>query len=89
LEVEVLGSVDLYVRSGHGVDPYFHLPMSRPSDGWRKVWFFLRNNTDALLPVFTSSRPIPQPNWGTEWPGRTSVGYNPYMRSFNSYYMEG
>jgi hypothetical protein len=64
VEVEVLGSVDLYVRSGHGVDPYFHLPMSRPSDGWRKVWFFLRNNTDSLLPVFTSSRPIPQPNWG-------------------------
>jgi hypothetical protein len=31
-EAEVLGSVDLYVRSGNGVDPYFHLPMSGPSN---------------------------------------------------------
>jgi hypothetical protein len=28
------------------------------------VWFFLRNDTDALLHVFMGSRPIPQPNWG-------------------------
>jgi hypothetical protein len=57
-----LGSVDIFIRSGHGVDPYFHLLMFGPSDGWWKVWFFLRNNTYVLLPMFTGSRPVPQPN---------------------------
>jgi hypothetical protein len=38
--------------------------MFGPPDGWWKVWFFPRNDTDAPLPVFTGSRPIPQPNWG-------------------------
>jgi hypothetical protein len=33
-------------------------------DGWRKVWFFLRNNADTPLPMFTGSRPVPQLNWG-------------------------
>jgi hypothetical protein len=60
----ILGGMDIFVRFGHGVDPYFHLPMSRRTDGCRKVWFFLRNDADAPLPMFTSSRPIPQPNWG-------------------------
>jgi hypothetical protein len=58
--------VDIYVKSGHEVDSYFHLPMSKFIDGWRKVWFFLRNGADALLPMFMGSRLIPQPNWGYE-----------------------
>jgi hypothetical protein len=33
-EVAPLGSVDIFVRSGHGVDPYFHLPMSVLPNGW-------------------------------------------------------
>jgi hypothetical protein len=33
-EAAVLDSVDICVRSGHGVDPYFHLPMSRSTNGW-------------------------------------------------------
>jgi hypothetical protein len=37
MEVVALGSVDIYVRSGRGVDPYFHLPTSGPPNGWRKV----------------------------------------------------
>jgi hypothetical protein len=53
-----LGNVDIFIRSGPGVDPYFHLPMSR------KIWFFLRNNADAQLPMFTGSHPISQPKWG-------------------------
>jgi hypothetical protein len=64
VEVMVLGGVDLYVKSGYGVDPYFHLPMSEPSDRWQKVWFFLRNDANVTLPMFTGSRPNPQPNWG-------------------------
>jgi hypothetical protein len=64
MEVAALGSIDIFSRSGHGVDPNFHLPMFGPLDGWRKVWFFLRNDIDAPLPVFIGCRPIPQPNWG-------------------------
>jgi hypothetical protein len=63
-EAAVLSSVDIFVRSGHRVDPYFDLPMPKPPDGWWKVWFFLRNDADVPLPVFMGSRLIPQPNWG-------------------------
>jgi hypothetical protein len=38
--------------------------MFKPSDGWQNVWFFPKNDANALLPVFTDRRPIPQPNWG-------------------------
>jgi hypothetical protein len=62
VEVAVLGGVGLYVRSGHGVDPWFRLPMLGPSDEWRKVWFFFRNDVDVPLPIFMGSCPIPQPN---------------------------
>jgi hypothetical protein len=27
VEMAALGNVDIFVRSGHGVDPYFHLTM--------------------------------------------------------------
>jgi hypothetical protein len=64
VEAAVLGSVDLLVRSESGVDPYFHLLMSNPPARWWKVWFFLRNDADALLPVVTGSHPIPQHKWG-------------------------
>jgi hypothetical protein len=33
----VLGGVGTYVKSVHGVDPYFHLPMPDSMDGWQKV----------------------------------------------------
>jgi hypothetical protein len=56
--------VDIFIRSRHGVDPHFHIPMSVPPDGWLKLWFFLRNDTDASFPVFMGSHPIPQPIWG-------------------------
>jgi hypothetical protein len=36
-EATIFGGVDFFVRSRQGVDPYFHLPMSGPSDGWQKV----------------------------------------------------
>jgi hypothetical protein len=76
-EAVVLGSVDIFVRSGPGVDPYFHLSMSGPPVGWWKVWFSLRNNTDVPLPMFTGSDPVPQPKWGCSVPTKTSAGYNP------------
>jgi hypothetical protein len=36
-EVAVLDSVDFFVWSGPGVDPYFPLPMSDPPVGWQKI----------------------------------------------------
>jgi hypothetical protein len=64
MEMSALGNVDIFVRSGPVVDPYFHLRMSDPPVGWRKVWFFLKNDANVSLPVFMGSRPIPQPKWG-------------------------
>jgi hypothetical protein len=40
VEAAAFCSVDIFVRSGHGVDLYFHLLTSGPPDRWRKVWFF-------------------------------------------------
>jgi hypothetical protein len=71
----------MFVLSGARVDPYFYLLMSNPSVGWCKVWFFLRNDADALLPMFTGIRPFVNPNGGTVWPRRTSAYYNPYVMS--------
>jgi hypothetical protein len=63
-EMAALGNVDIFFISGCGVDPYFHFLTLGPSDGWQKLWFFLSNDTDTPLPVFTGSHPVPQPNWG-------------------------
>jgi hypothetical protein len=63
--------------------------MSDPLVRWWKVWFFLRNNVDAPLPVFPGSYPIPQPKWGTVWPRKTSTDYNPSMMSSSGYYKVG
>jgi hypothetical protein len=54
----------IFIRSGREVDPYFQLQTFGLPDGWWKIWFFLKNDTNTMLPVFTGSRPIPQPNWG-------------------------
>jgi hypothetical protein len=32
--------------------------------GWRKNWFYLRNDDSAPLPVFTGSRLVPLPSLG-------------------------
>jgi hypothetical protein len=63
MKVPALGSVDIFIRSGHVIDPYFHLPTSSPLDGWRNIWFFLRNNSNVPLPMFSSRNHVPQPNW--------------------------
>jgi hypothetical protein len=60
----VWGSVDIFARSRLGINPYVRLSMSDHPIRRQKEWFFLRNDVDALLPVFTCSHPVPQPNWG-------------------------
>jgi hypothetical protein len=37
VEVAALGTMDIFVRSEHGVDSYFHLLTFGPLDGWWKV----------------------------------------------------
>jgi hypothetical protein len=34
MEAAVLGGLDIYARSRHSVDPYFHLPLSESMNGW-------------------------------------------------------
>jgi hypothetical protein len=60
--------------------------MSDPLVGWRKVWFFLRYDADAPLPVFMGSHPVPQPKWGYGWLNNTSINYNPYVMSSDGCY---
>jgi hypothetical protein len=62
----VSGGTVIHVKSRHGVDPYLDIPMPRSMKGWRKKWFYLRNDAFSLLPVFTIGRPVPLPSWGVE-----------------------
>jgi hypothetical protein len=62
-EAVVWGYADIYVRTRSGIDPYFRLPVSNPPVGWRKVWFFLRNDTGVPLPVVMGRCPAVQPSW--------------------------
>jgi hypothetical protein len=60
----VSGGVVIHIKSGHGIDPYIHLPMPEFTNGWQKIWFFLRNDIVTPLPMFTGNCPIAQLNWG-------------------------
>jgi hypothetical protein len=63
-ELIVSGGVVIHVKSRQGVDPYFNIPMPKLMKGWHKQWFYLRNDANAPLPVFTGNRPTPHHNWG-------------------------
>jgi hypothetical protein len=63
-EAAVWGCVDIYVHIRLGIDPYIHLSVSNPPVGWRKEWFFCRNDSDALFPMVTDRHPAAQPSWG-------------------------
>jgi hypothetical protein len=86
MEAVVWGSVDIFVWSRSGVNPYFCFPMSNPPSGWWKVCIFLRNDADMPLTIFMSCCPVPQPNWGMVWLSNTSTVYNPCMMSSGSCY---
>jgi hypothetical protein len=63
-ELTISGGAIIHVKLGHGVYPYHVIPMPRSMKGWRKKWFYLRNDASAPLPVFTGSRPAPLPSLG-------------------------
>jgi hypothetical protein len=63
-ELIISRDVVIHVRPGHGVDPYFDIPMPRSMKGWWKKWFYSRNDVGAPLPAFTGNCPISLPTWG-------------------------
>jgi hypothetical protein len=63
-ELIISGGVVIHVKSGHGADPYFEIPMPRSMKGWWKKWFYLKNDDSAPLPAFTGGHPIPLNSWG-------------------------
>jgi hypothetical protein len=60
----IYGGAVIHVKAGHRVDPYLEIPMPISMKGWWKKWFYLTNDISAMLPMFTSGRPIPLPSWG-------------------------
>jgi hypothetical protein len=46
-EVVVSGGVVIHVWSRQGVNPYFDMPLLESVNGWRKMWFLLRNDAAA------------------------------------------
>jgi hypothetical protein len=54
-----LGIVDILVRIGPRTEPYFLVLLPGPSVGWRKAWFLLKDEPEALLPPFMGGFPIP------------------------------
>jgi hypothetical protein len=64
VETTTLGNVDIFVRSGLDIDPYFPILMPTPQVGWWKAWFLLWNDTDVPLSMLMGSCPVPHPNGG-------------------------
>jgi hypothetical protein len=62
-ELTVSGGTVIHVMPRHGVNPYFNILMPRSMKGWRKKWFYLRNDGFAMLLTFTGSRPVPLSSW--------------------------
>jgi hypothetical protein len=77
VEMVVLGGADIYVKSGHGVDPYIHLPMSKYMDEWRNVWVFLGTTLTCRSRRSLVAAPSSNLTRGTKWPGGTSTSCNP------------
>jgi hypothetical protein len=69
----------IHVKFGHGVDPYFDIPMPKSMKGWQKKWFYLRNDASSPLPMFTGSRPVPLLSWGHKMASR-DLGKLQHMR---------
>jgi hypothetical protein len=65
VEAVVLGGMDIYVKSWHGVDSYFHLPMPSSSDGWWKYGSSLGTMLTRRSPCSRIATPSPNPTRGT------------------------
>ena len=47
-----MGCTSIHLR-GSRVSEYMSIPLSKSNKGWHKLWFYLKNNTAAPLPIFT------------------------------------
>jgi hypothetical protein len=85
----VSGTVVIHVKSGHGVDPYFNIPMHRSMKGWRKKWFYLSNHASASLPKFIGCCPVPLPSWGDDAARKDLTKLQPMREAFQLLRQEG
>jgi hypothetical protein len=51
-----VGSALIQVKKWKDVIPYFQLPMLESMKGWRKHWFYLKNDNDYPFPPFIGRR---------------------------------
>jgi hypothetical protein len=58
-ELRTSGSVVIHVKLGYREYPYLEIPMPTSMKGWRKKWFYLKNDDSAPLLAFTSGHPVP------------------------------
>jgi hypothetical protein len=58
-ELMTSGGAAIHVKSGHEADPYLGIPMPRSMKGWRKKWFYMKNDDSTPLLAFTGVRPVP------------------------------
>jgi hypothetical protein len=57
-ELTISRGAVIHVKSGHRVDPYLEIPMPLSMEGWRKRWFFLKNDDSAPLPTYLVVTPF-------------------------------
>jgi hypothetical protein len=74
-ELMISGATVIHVKEGHEVEPYLEISMPRSMKGWRKKWFYLKNDASVLLPAFTGGRPVPLPSWER---GHDEIGCHGY-----------
>jgi hypothetical protein len=85
VEVAILVSVDIFVRSWHGVDPYSPPPCRDLQMGGGKYGSFYGMTLTRRSSCSQVAAPSSNRIGGTMWSRRTSVRYNPCVKSFNNY----
>ena len=46
-----MGCASIHLRGSRSLD-YMSIPLSKSNKGWHKLWFYLRNDDNAPLPIF-------------------------------------
>jgi hypothetical protein len=89
VELMIFWGAIIHVKSGHGVDPYLEMPMLKAMKGWRKKWFYLKNDDSAPLLVFTNGQPVPLPSWGEGAAGKDHGKIQPLCEYLQQLWQEG
>jgi hypothetical protein len=88
-ELTISEGAFIHVKMGHEVDPYLEIPMPRSMKGWRKKWFYLRNDASAPFPTFTGGRLVPLPSWGDGVAQKDLDQLNPLHKNFQQLRQDG